>query len=44
MTLVDVSNYSQIENTVSEITSKNKIDILINNAGNNRTNSTFVGI
>ena len=31
--VVDVSNFSQIENTVSEITSKNKIDILINNAG-----------
>jgi 3-oxoacyl-[acyl-carrier protein] reductase len=31
--VIDVSNYSQIENTVIEITSKNKIDILINNAG-----------
>ena len=31
--VIDVSNYSQIENTVTEITSKNKIDILINNAG-----------
>ncbi len=31
--VIDVSNYSQIEKTVSEITSKNKIDILINNAG-----------
>ena len=31
--VIDVSNYSQIENTVAEITSKNKIDILINNAG-----------
>ena len=31
--LIDVSNYSQIEKTVSDITSQNKIDILINNAG-----------
>ena len=31
--IVDVSNYSQIENTVTEITSKKRIDILINNAG-----------
>ena len=31
--VIDVSNYSQIEKAVSEITSKNKIDILINNAG-----------
>jgi 2-dehydro-3-deoxy-L-rhamnonate dehydrogenase (NAD+) len=31
--VVDVSNYKQIENTVLEITSKNNIDILINNAG-----------
>ena len=31
--VIDVSNFSQIENTVSEITLKNKIDILINNAG-----------
>ena len=31
--VIDVSNYSQIENTAIEITSKNKIDILINNAG-----------
>ena len=31
--VIDVSNYSQIEKTVSEITSKNNIDILINNAG-----------
>ena len=31
--VIDVSNFSQIENTVSEITSKNQIDILINNAG-----------
>ena len=31
--VIDVSNYSQIEKTVSEITSKGKIDILINNAG-----------
>jgi 3-oxoacyl-[acyl-carrier protein] reductase len=31
--VVDVSNYSQIEKTVTEIISKNKIDILINNAG-----------
>ena len=31
--VIDVSNYSQIEKTVLEITSKSKIDILINNAG-----------
>ena len=31
--VVDVSNYTQIEKTVSEITLKDKIDILINNAG-----------
>ena len=31
--VIDVSNYSQIEKAVSEITLKNKIDILINNAG-----------
>ena len=31
--VIDVSNYLQIEKTVSEIISKNKIDILINNAG-----------
>ena len=31
--VVDVSNYSQIEKTVSEIISKTNIDILINNAG-----------
>ena len=31
--VIDVSNYSQIEKTVSEITTHNKIDILINNAG-----------
>ena len=31
--VVDVSNFSQIEKTVSEITSKNNIDMLINNAG-----------
>ena len=31
--VVDVSNYTQIEQNVSEITSKNNIDILINNAG-----------
>ena len=31
--VIDVSNYSQIEKTVLEITSKGKIDILINNAG-----------
>ena len=29
--VIDVSNYSQIEKTDSEITSKNKIDILIHN-------------
>ena len=31
--VVDVSNYSQIEQYVSQITSKDNIDILINNAG-----------
>ena len=31
--VVDVSNYSQVEKSVSQITSKNSIDILINNAG-----------
>ena len=31
--VVDVSNYKQIEKTVSNITSKSNIDILINNAG-----------
>ena len=31
--LVDVSNYKKIEKTVSDITSKSNIDILINNAG-----------
>ena len=31
--VVDVSNYSQIQQNVSQITSKNNIDILINNAG-----------
>ena len=31
--VIDVSNYSKIEKTVSEITTKNNIDILINNAG-----------
>ena len=31
--VVDVSNYTQIEQNVSEITSKDNIDILINNAG-----------
>ena len=31
--VIDVSNYSQIEKTVLEITSKGNIDILINNAG-----------
>ena len=31
--VVDVSNYSQVEKSVSQITSKNNIDILINNAG-----------
>ena len=30
---VDVSNFTQIEKTVLEITAKNNIDILINNAG-----------
>ena len=31
--VVDVSNYTQIEQYVSQITSKDNIDILINNAG-----------
>ena len=31
--LVDVSNFDQVQETVSHITSKSKIDILINNAG-----------
>jgi len=31
--IVDVSNFDQIQKTVSDITSNNKIDILINNAG-----------
>jgi len=31
--VVDVSNFDQVQKTVSEITSKNNIDILVNNAG-----------
>ena len=31
--IVDVSKYAEVENFVSEITTKHKIDILINNAG-----------
>ncbi len=31
--IIDVSNYAEIEKIVDEITTKNKIDILINNAG-----------
>ena len=31
--IIDVSNFNQIEKTVSEITTKSNIDILINNAG-----------
>ena len=31
--VVDVSNFDQVQKTVSDITSNNKIDILINNAG-----------
>ena len=31
--VIDVSNYTQVEKSVSQITSKNNIDILINNAG-----------
>ena len=31
--VVDVTNFDQIQKTVSDITSNNKIDILINNAG-----------
>ena len=31
--VVDISNYQDVEKNVAEITSKTKIDILINNAG-----------
>ena len=31
--IVDVSNYSEVERTVNEITNRSNIDILINNAG-----------
>lgn len=31
--IVDVSNYNDVENQINEITKKNNIDILINNAG-----------
>ena len=31
--IVDVSNYQEVESEVSKITQKSKIDILINNAG-----------
>ena len=31
--IIDISNFKQIEKTVSQITTKNNIDILINNAG-----------
>ena len=31
--VVDVSNFGQVQKTVTEITSKKKVDILINNAG-----------
>ena len=31
--VVDVSNYSQIEQNINQITTKKNIDILINNAG-----------
>ena len=31
--IIDISNFKQIKKTVSEITAKNNIDILINNAG-----------
>jgi 3-oxoacyl-[acyl-carrier protein] reductase len=40
--VIDVSNYSQIEKAVSEITSINNIDILINR--NYRAYSTIMGI
>ena len=33
--IVDVSNYNEVEKSVSEITKNTNIDILINNAGNN---------
>ena len=36
--VVDVSNYEQIQKTVSDIISNNKIDILINNAGITKDN------
>ena len=42
--VIDVSNYSQIEKTVSEITSKGKIDILINNAGITGPTAATMGI
>tara|TARA_B100000965_G_C19552278_1_gene740586 strand:- start:767 stop:1513 length:747 start_codon:yes stop_codon:yes gene_type:complete len=38
---VDVSSYDQVNNAVKEITSSNKIDILINNAGITGSNSTL---
>ena len=31
--IIDVSNYKKVESCINEITKKNKIDILINNAG-----------
>ena len=31
--VVDISNYEQIQKTIADIISNNKIDILINNAG-----------
>ena len=31
--IVDVSNYSEVERNVNEITNRSNIDILINNAG-----------
>tara|TARA_B100000614_G_scaffold210411_1_gene193428 strand:+ start:245 stop:553 length:309 start_codon:yes stop_codon:yes gene_type:complete len=41
---VDISNYKDVEKNVAEITSKTKIDILINNAGNNRSHKYFMGV
>ena len=38
---VDVSNYDQVESSVKEIVEKNKIDILINNAGITGPTSTL---
>ena len=39
--IVDVSNYQEVEDCVNEITKKNNIDILINNAGITGPTSTL---